>query len=75
MSADVPTKISLLCARQAQAVEKNKLMLDPGIDNIIQIQAQTACGVHRALLDEARDLLDAVALWTTVPHMMRAWHM
>jgi hypothetical protein len=59
--------ITLLCARHAQAVDKNSI-LDPGIDNILQTQAETACGVHRLLLNEVSVLLDAVALWNSATY-------
>ena len=43
-------------------------MLEPGIGNTIHLQADTAYGVHGALLKEARELQDAVALWNSATY-------
>ena len=62
MSVSVLTKSSHCSLHGIDKHLKKKGMLEPDIGNNIQIQADTAYGMHGAFLKEARELHDAVAL-------------
>ena len=44
-------------------------MLEPDSGNNIQIQTDTAYGMHGALLEAARELQDAVAWWNSATYV------